>query len=65
MLSPHIDKLFDRHLISFEDDGKIYVKDEKIKEVLKTWGIDILKKPSVKFTDATKIYLKEHRKNVK
>jgi predicted restriction endonuclease len=63
LLSPHIDKLFDRHLISFTDDGQIYVKDENIKQILRTWSIDISKK-YIKFTDMTKNYLKEHRKKV-
>ena len=63
LLSPHIDKLFDRHLISFNNDGSIYVKKENIKNVLVIWGINISKK-YIKFYDKTKEYLKEHRKKV-
>lgn len=64
LLSPHIDKLFDRYLISFNNNGTIYVNDDNIKKVLKTWGIDIDKK-YIEFSDETKKYLEEHKAKVR
>jgi predicted restriction endonuclease len=60
LLAPHIDKLFDKHLISFDDDGKILVKGKGIEKTLKTWGIDIDKKYG-EFSEKKKQYLQYHR----
>lgn len=40
LLSPHVDALFDDHLITFEDDGRMRVHDSLLPEVLDRWGID-------------------------
>jgi predicted restriction endonuclease len=60
LLSPHLDKLFDKHLISFTNDGKIIVPNENIKDVLFKWNIDI-NKEYCKFTEERRKYLEYHR----
>lgn len=40
MLAPHVDHLFDRGHISFNDDGTLLVANDAIRALLKTWGID-------------------------
>lgn len=39
MLSPHIDALFDAHLISFEDDGGMLVHPSLPNDVLNRWSL--------------------------
>lgn len=39
MLSPHIDALFDAHLISFEDDGAMLVHPSLPEDVLNRWAL--------------------------
>lgn len=39
MLSPHIDALFDAHLISFEDDGRMLIHPTLPNDVLDRWSI--------------------------
>ncbi|MBL0431685.1 HNH endonuclease [Aeromonas hydrophila] len=41
LLSPHIDKLFDRWWITFSDSGDLLCADREIEHVLKQWGISI------------------------
>ncbi|MCF5894752.1 HNH endonuclease [Aeromonas veronii] len=41
LLSPHIDKLFDRGWITFGDSGDLRCADREIEQVLKQWGISI------------------------
>lgn len=40
LLSPHVDALFDDHLITFEDDGRMHVHESLSPDVLARWGID-------------------------
>lgn len=40
LLSPHIDALFDDHLITFEDDGSMHVSAALPRDVLDRWSID-------------------------
>lgn len=40
LLSPHVDALFDDHLIAFEDDGQMLVHVSLPGEVLERWAID-------------------------
>ena len=61
LLSPHLDKLFDRYFISFTNDGKIQIFKDAAKDVLKSWNIDIGKKYFT-FSEARKNYLEKHRK---
>jgi len=39
LLSPHIDKLFDRHWISFDPTGELIWRHEAAGEALRCWGI--------------------------
>lgn len=39
LLSPHIDKLFDRHWISFESSGELIWRHEAAGDALRCWGI--------------------------
>lgn len=60
LLSPHIDKLFDRGWISFSDGGRILVRNEKIKSALTIWSIN----PNTdlgQFSKKQKQYLEYHR----
>jgi hypothetical protein len=40
LLSPHVDKLFDRHWISFDASGELICEHEAAREALRCWGID-------------------------
>ena len=60
LLSPHIDKLFDKGLISFEDNGVLLVSSTLDQEVLDQWSID--KHANVGgFNPGQCIYLEYHR----
>jgi hypothetical protein len=39
LLSPNVDALFDRHLISFSDEGNIIISRKLNKELLKQLGL--------------------------
>ncbi|KGH30468.1 HNH endonuclease signature motif containing protein [Comamonas testosteroni] len=59
-LSPHVDRLFDRHLISFNDDGSIITASPAVVKAMLAWGLD----PQMhvgSFTDEQKVYLAHHR----
>ena len=62
MLAPHIDFLFDRGFVSFEDDGTLIVSVQIEDGALESWGI-----PSVvnvgMFSPEQAVYLKFHREN--
>ena len=40
LLSPHVDKLFDRHWISFDSGGELIWQHEAAGETLRCWGIE-------------------------
>ena len=40
LLSPHVDKLFDRHWISFDAGGELICEHEAAREALRCWAID-------------------------
>jgi predicted restriction endonuclease len=40
LLSPHVDKLFDRHWISFDAGGQLICEHEAAREALRCWGIE-------------------------
>ena len=40
LLSPHVDKLFDRHWISFDTGGELIWQHEAAGEALRCWGIE-------------------------
>jgi len=60
LLAPHVDRLFDRGWISFQDDGTLLVSSEKAREALATWGLDAIEKVEP-FNDAQSVYLAYHR----
>jgi hypothetical protein len=62
MLAPHIDFLFDRGLISFEDDGKLIVSAQIEENALEAWGIP-LELNVGPFSAEQSVYLKFHREN--
>ncbi|WP_439840223.1 HNH endonuclease [Aeromonas veronii] len=41
LLSPHIDKLFDRGWITFTDAGALLCAEHKIEQALLQWGIEL------------------------
>lgn len=60
LLAPHVDKLYDKHLITFSKSGKILVSKLLNGDVLKLWGIDTEKQYLL--TDKQLEYMKWHRK---
>jgi len=63
LLSPHIDKLFDKGLISFSDEGQFLISSKSIESVLKKWHIDTSITVGT-FTKKQRQYLSYHRTNV-
>jgi len=63
LLSPHIDKLFDKGWISFSDQGRLLISNEEIRNILKIWFIDSDMSVGT-FTDQQKMYLEYHRTKV-
>ena len=62
LLSPDVDALFDRHLISFEDDGGIVLSNKVAEKDLLALGIDTSVKIPIK--EGMKSYLKRHRERL-
>jgi putative restriction endonuclease len=62
LLSPHIDRLFDRGWISFEDNGDMLFSD-KIRAVLQRWYIST-EMNAGNFTASQKHYLAYHREKI-
>src|SRR5262249_45434834 len=62
LLSPHVDRLFDRGLISFENDGTILVSSKLDQVVLAHWSIDKTKNVGA-FKPEQCVYLEYHRSN--
>lgn len=63
LLSPHVDKLFDKGWITFGGDGAILVASDDIRIVLSVWGID----PSINvggFNGHQRKYMGFHFENV-
>lgn len=60
-LSPHVDALFDEHLMSFEDDGRILIHSSLPRDVLDRWSIDPSRSVD-KFRTGQLRYLASHRK---
>jgi hypothetical protein len=63
LLSPHIDRLFDKGWISFSDSGDMLISDSAPDEVLQKWGI---KESATKkaFSEKQKAYLAYHRNEI-
>lgn len=60
LLSPHVDKLFDRGWISFTDDGEILCANDEVKNTMRIWGLDIERRVG-SFNRKQKEYLAFHR----
>ncbi|MDA8715257.1 DUF3427 domain-containing protein, partial [Flavobacteriales bacterium] len=59
LLSPNVDSLFDKHLISFSDEGEMLLSDKISEDVLTQLGIH--KKVVLPVSHGMKKYLKRHR----
>lgn len=60
LLSPHVDALFDDHLMTFEDNGRMRFHQSLSPEVLERWGIDPQKKLDG-FRPEQALFLEHHR----
>jgi hypothetical protein len=60
LLSPHVDALFDDHLVTFEDDGRMHVHHSLLPDVLERWGIDPAQRVD-KFRREQAEFLHHHR----
>ncbi|MCF8472346.1 MAG: HNH endonuclease, partial [Sphingomonadaceae bacterium] len=63
LLSPHIDRLFDKGYISFADDGTILKSSKMPDEVWRGWQL-IGESDVGTFNDAQKAYLAYHRASI-
>jgi len=62
LLAPHIDALFDKHLISFTDDGDLILSNKITPEELQTLGVNLNCKIPV--DDKMRPYLHRHRSKI-
>lgn len=60
LLSPHLDALFDDHLMTFEDNGRMHFHQSLSPEVLERWGVDPHKKLE-RFRAEQSEFLEHHR----
>ncbi|HRN61031.1 MAG TPA: HNH endonuclease [Luteimonas sp.] len=60
MLSPHVDALFDKHLLTFEDDGRIRIHTSIPRDVLDRWAIHPDERAE-KFRPEQSAFLSHHR----
>lgn len=60
LLAAHVDILFDKGLISFDDEGNLLSKNDEIKNLLQQMSIQNRK---IKLPVDSKVYLKWHRSN--
>lgn len=63
LLAPHVDHLFDRGYISFEDDGLVLVSDALERQVISQW-FDELPRHVGQFRPEQQQFLAHHRKSV-
>jgi hypothetical protein len=63
MLAPHIDHLFDRALISFDDAGRLLWLNDHVHALLVAWGVDVYQRKmrASEFSEKQRRYLREHR----
>lgn len=47
LLAPHIDHLFDRGFITFEDDGAVQISPRLPPDILTAWGLALPKTPAL------------------
>lgn len=63
LLSPHVDRLFDRGWISFNDDGSLLISNDDTNKVMVSWGLDDNINVGI-FSEKQKSYLAYHRAHV-
>ena len=63
LLSPTYDALFDKHLISFEDDGHIVLSTNLPANLFSSLGVSGIEK--IKVFEGMKVYLLRHRENLR
>lgn len=63
LLSPTYDALFDKHLISFEDDGQIVLSGDSSLNIFSALGVSGNEK--IKVFEGMKPYLSRHRENLR
>jgi hypothetical protein len=63
LLAPHIDHLFDKGFISFEDDGRLLRSEALPQTVQDAWGL-IPQAKSKPFSESQTLYLAYHRESV-
>jgi hypothetical protein len=63
LLSPHVDKLFDKGWISFENNGALLISKHKILRILKIWHIDPCMQAG-RFNPKQKEFLDYHRNKI-
>lgn len=63
LLSPHVDKLFDKGYISFSNAGEILVAHQTVKEVMDRWSLNYSMNVGA-FQRQQKIYMDYHRDEV-
>lgn len=65
LLTPHVDRLFDRGLISFADTGEVLLSPRLSAEDIRRLGLqDACKENTGAFSEAQQAYLAYHRKEV-
>lgn len=63
LLSPHVDKMFDRGLVSFEDGGAVLRSALVGPDIWKAWSLDKMANVG-NFSDKQRVYLAYHREHV-
>jgi putative restriction endonuclease len=62
LLAPHVDKLFDRGWISFEDNGDVLI-EQSARVVISSWGLSDVTNAGT-FTKEQQVFLRFHRARV-
>lgn len=64
LLAPHVDRLFDRGWISFEDNGALKVLNARTHGVLADWGLTSATVPISGFSERQTVFLAYHRSEI-
>lgn len=64
LLAPHVDRLFDRGWISFEDSGAVKVWNARAQSVLVTWGLASVPRSPSAFSKSQAVFLAYHRAEI-
>jgi hypothetical protein len=63
LLSPHVDRLFDRGWISFTDEGRVLCANANVRGIMEQWGLDPDSYLGT-FNKRQREYLAFHRENI-